>query len=92
MRTVQPITIIKGFLPVAESFGIFNINLGFTEYLRAETSGQAFPNCSFHHWEEMTENPLATSENRVVKIVTDIRKRKGLKPEIPPIDNFRDKL
>lgn len=80
-----PITTIKGFLPVAESFG-------FTEYLRAETSGQAFPNCSFHHWEEMTENPLATSENRVVKIVTDIRKRKGMKPEVPPVDEYRDKL
>jgi elongation factor 2 len=85
MMPGAPITIIKGFLPVAESFG-------FTEYLRAETSGQAFPNCSFHHWEEMTENPLATSENRVTKIIGEIRKRKGLKPEVPPIDNFRDKL
>jgi len=80
-----PITMIKGFLPVAESFG-------FTEYLRAETSGQAFPNCSFHHWQEMTENPLSTTENRVTKIVADIRKRKGLKPEVPPVDEYRDKL
>lgn len=40
----------------------------------------------------MTENPLAATENRVTKIVGDIRKRKGLKPEVPPIDEFRDKL
>lgn len=85
MQSGAPITMIRGYLPVAESFG-------FTEYLRAETSGQAFPNCSFHHWQEMTENPLATVENRVTKIVADIRKRKGLKPDVPPIDDFRDKL
>lgn len=40
----------------------------------------------------MTENPLATTENRVVKIVSEIRKRKGLKPEVPPVDEYRDKL
>jgi hypothetical protein len=40
----------------------------------------------------MGDNPLSTTENRVTKIVGEIRKRKGLKAEIPPIDEFRDKL
>jgi len=37
---------IKAFLPVAESFG-------FTQALRAATSGRAFPQCVFDHWEQM---------------------------------------
>lgn len=40
----------------------------------------------------MTENPLSLTENRVTKIVGDIRKRKGLKVEVPNVDEFRDKL
>ena len=39
-----PLVMIKAFLPVAESFG-------FTQALRAATSGRAFPQCVFDHWE-----------------------------------------
>lgn len=31
-------------------------------------------------------------ESKVGKIVQDIRKRKGLKEGIPPLDNYLDKL
>ena len=44
---------MKAYLPVAESFG-------FTAYLREKTSGQAFPNCVFDHWEKVSgslDNP-----------------------------------
>lgn len=75
---------LKGFLPVAESFG-------FTEYLREQTSGKAFPSLSFHHWEALHDNPLSKTENRVTKIVTAIRKRKGLKEQIPLLEELRDK-
>lgn len=60
--------------------------------MRAETSGQAFPNCSFHHWEIMTSSPMSTTENNVTKIVGEIRKRKGMKVELPPLDEYKDKL
>jgi len=46
-----PQTLIKAYLPVSESFG-------FTTFLRANTAGQAFPNCSFHHWDLLPGNPL----------------------------------
>ena len=43
-RPGTPIYNIKVHLPVIESFG-------FTGTLRAATSGQAFPQCVFDHWE-----------------------------------------
>ena len=79
-----PLVMIKAYLPVAESFG-------FTQALRAATSGRAFPQCVFDHWEELSGNPFeATSQ--AGKIVADIRKRKGLKEGIPTLDTFVDKL
>merc|ERR1739849_1556 len=64
-----PITQIRAYLPVSESFG-------FTGYLSSHTAGQAFPSCSFHHYATMESNPLAEVENQVKKIVTDTRVRK----------------
>lgn len=56
-----PLTCIKAFLPVAESFG-------FTGYLRSNTAGQAFPSSVFHHWDMLPGDPLG-EENQVVEIV-----------------------
>ena len=75
---------IKAFLPVAESFG-------FTQALRAATSGRAFPQCVFDHWEELGGDPLEAN-SMANNVALGIRKRKGLKPEIPGLDNFIDKL
>merc|ERR1712110_1042264 len=80
-----PITMIRAFLPVSESFG-------FTSYLRSHTAGQAFPNCSFHHWGVCSGNPLSDSDNPIKTVVLDIRKRKGLKDELPTVDQYADKL
>ena len=79
-----PLVMLKAFLPVAESFG-------FVQALRAATSGRAFPQCVFDHWEELGGDPYEAG-TQGGKIVADIRKRKGLKPEIPSLDNFTDKL
>lgn len=46
-RPGTPIFNLKAHLPVIESFG-------FTSTLRAATSGQAFPQCVFDHWETMS--------------------------------------
>lgn len=79
-----PLVIVKAYLPVAESFG-------FTQHLRTTTSGRAFPQCVFDHWEQIMTDPFdATS--KAGQIVEAIRKRKGLKPGIPALDNFIDKL
>jgi elongation factor 2 len=78
-----PLFMIKAYLPVAESFG-------FTGDLRSNTSGQAFPQCVFDHWQMMQGNPLEVG--RAMDIVKGIRKRKGLKEDIPTLDNYLDRL
>jgi len=79
-----PLVNMKAHLPVGESFG-------FTQALRAATSGRAFPQCVFDHWEQMSGDPLEAG-SKANSIVEEIRKRKGLKPGIPALDNFIDKL
>jgi len=75
---------VKAHLPVNESFG-------FTADLRSQTGGQAFPQCVFDHWQIMAGDPF-DSQSKPGVIVTETRKRKGLKEGIPPLDNFMDKL
>jgi len=79
-----PMYTVKAYLPVMESFG-------FTAELRAATSGQAFPQCVFDHWQCFPGNPLIPEDKPGV-IVAETRKRKGLKEGIPALDNFLDKL
>jgi elongation factor 2 len=79
-----PMFQIKAYLPVNESFG-------FDSDLRAATSGQAFPQCVFDHWQTMESDPLEEN-SQAFKIVTTTRKRKGLSEFVPPLDRFLDKL
>jgi elongation factor 2 len=79
-----PLFNIKAYLPVNESFG-------FTSDLRAATSGQAFPQCVFDHWQMMNWDPME-SGSRTYDIVMGIRKRKGLKEELPELSRYLDKL
>uniref|UniRef100_A0A7S0VAR1 Tr-type G domain-containing protein n=1 Tax=Hemiselmis tepida TaxID=464990 RepID=A0A7S0VAR1_9CRYP len=83
-RFGTPIFNIKAYLPVQESFG-------FTADLRAATSGQAFPQCVFDHWQIIQGDPLEKSD-KTSELVSGIRKRKGLKEEIPGVENYYDKL
>lgn len=77
-------SILRAFLPVAESFG-------FTKALRAKTNGKAFPNCAFDHWEVKSGNALDPAD-KLGKIILDIRKRKGLKVSMPELSSYLDKL
>lgn len=79
-----PLVIMKAFLPVAESFG-------FTQALRAATSGRAFPQCVFDHWEQMTADPMEEG-TKAFELVEKIRLRKGLRAGVPALENFVDKL
>ena len=79
-----PLVIMKAFLPVAESFG-------FTALLREKTSGKAFPNCVFDHWEAL-EGDAFKAESSLAILVKKIRLRKGLKENVPDISNYLDKL
>jgi elongation factor 2 len=70
------LTIITGYIPVAETFGM-------TTEMRSKTSGNAFWQCTFDHWEK-------TPEKVTLETIKQIRKRKGLPPEIPSTDKFID--
>lgn len=83
-RIGTPMSNIRAHLPVLESFG-------FTADLRANTGGQAFPQCVFDHWKLLTGNPL-TPGNKCHEIVNDVRKRKSLGEEFPTLDKYLDKL
>jgi elongation factor 2 len=79
-----PLYNLKAYLPVAESFG-------FTAALREATGGKAFPQCQFHHWQIIDEDPYDVN-SKVHQIVKNIRKRKGLKEDLPIFDDYNDKL
>ena len=101
--TGTPMFIVKAYLPVNESFGkikkkrkknlnvIYFLFIGFTADLRSNTGGQAFPQCVFDHWQILNQDPFDES-SKIRQIVNDIRKRKGLKEGIPPLDDYYDKL
>ncbi|ELR15276.1 eukaryotic translation elongation factor 2, putative [Acanthamoeba castellanii str. Neff] len=82
-RPGTPLYNVKAYLPVMESFG-------FTADLRSATSGQAFPQCVFDHWQVIQGDPLVPGKPQEIVLAT--RKRKGLALEIPPLDRFLDKL
>jgi elongation factor 2 len=79
-----PMFVVKAYLPVNESFG-------FTADLRSNTGGQAFPQCIFDHWQVLPGCPLSdgTKPNQIVE---ECKKRKGLKPGPPSLDNYLDKM
>ena len=79
-----PLVIMKAFLPVAESFG-------FTAFLREKTAGQAFPNCVFDHWETI-EGDITNKDSKLAKLIVTVRSRKGLKAELPSLNDYYDKL
>jgi elongation factor 2 len=71
-----PVTMIKGFIPVSETFGL-------SADMRSATSGHAFWQTQFDHWEKVPES-LA------MDVIAEIRKRRGLPEEIPKANKFID--
>lgn len=76
---------MKGYLPVAESFG-------FSQALAAATSGSAFSQLSFDHWQLLDGGDFKDPLSRLGKQVNAIRVRKNLAPELPPLDRYLDRL
>jgi len=70
------ITMITGYIPVAETIGL-------SAEMRSSTSGHVFWQSTFDHWERVPEKIAA-------EIIKQIRIRKGLPPEIPKPDKFVD--
>jgi elongation factor 2 len=83
-RPGTPMFTIKAYLPVMESFG-------FNGDLRQATGGQAFPQAVFDHWEIMNGSPIDKG-SKIEEMVKAIRTRKGLKPDVPALDTYYDKL
>ncbi|KAL7417407.1 P-loop containing nucleoside triphosphate hydrolase protein [Mrakia frigida] len=83
-RVGTPMFTMKAYLPVAESFG-------FNAALREATGGQAFPQAVFDHWALMNGTPIEKG-SKLETLAISIRTRKGLKPDVPTLDNFYDKL
>lgn len=69
-------TKVTGYIPVAEAFGL-------SAEMRSATSGHAFWQTQFDHWEKVPES-LA------LEVVNGIRERRGLSPEIPKPSKFID--
>jgi len=71
---------LKAHLPVSESFG----------FIADMRSHSATARMLFDHWTTMEGSPLQKG-SRVEELVTAIRARKGMKPQIPSLDLFLDK-
>jgi elongation factor 2 len=84
-RVGTPLFTVKAYLPVMESFG-FNADL------RAATSGQAFPQMVFDHWQILPGGSPLKADSLPGQIVTKMRVRKGLKDVVPGYENYYDKL
>ena len=70
------LTVITGFIPVSETFG-------FSKELRTTTSGRAFWQMFFDHWEKM-------SQKQALEVIVGLRKQKGLVPEVPKPEKFME--
>ena len=79
-----PLCKVTAFLPVQASFG-------FTQLLRQNTSGTAFPQMIFSHWQEVNGNPLEEG-SQANEFCVQVRSRKGLKDTLPVFGDFYDKL
>jgi len=84
-RPGTPLFNIKAYLPVNESFG-------FTADLRSNTGGQAFPQSVFDHWQVLPGGSPIDATTKTGAIVTEMRKRKGIKEQVPDYTNYYDKL
>merc|ERR1712127_933742 len=83
-REGTPLVQVKAHLPVAESFG-------FVSALRKDTSGQAFPQCVFDHWENL-QGDCMQEGTKMQDLILQIRKRKNIKVEMPKLGDYLDKL
>jgi len=86
-RPGTPLTKVKAFLPVLESFG-------FTGLLRQNTSGQAFPQMIFSHWARLAGDCYEgdPKPSQAHTVCMEVRRRKGMKEGLPEFADYYDKL
>ncbi|EEP81661.1 elongation factor 2 [Uncinocarpus reesii 1704] len=84
-RPGTPLFTVKAYLPVNESFG-------FSADLRSATSGQAFPQSVFDHWQILPGGSPLDPSTKPGQVVQEMRKRKGIKEIVPGVENYYDKL
>ncbi|MEM2454979.1 MAG: elongation factor EF-2 [Candidatus Bathyarchaeia archaeon] len=72
----EDIMLVKAELPVAESFGL-------ADEIRSSTQGRAFWATQFSRW-------APVPDSMQIDVITQIRKRKGLSPEIPKPEEYCD--
>ncbi|KAG2473287.1 MAG: Elongation factor 2 [Nitrosopumilales archaeon] len=77
MQQKGVVSIVIGEVPASETFDLSQI-------LRGQTAGKAMWNTHFKAWSEVPKS-LQT------QVITDLRKRKGLAPDPPGINEFIDK-
>lgn len=83
-RPGTPLLNFTAFLPVLESFT-------FTPKLREATSGQAFPQMIFSHYEQIPGNSLVEG-TQANDIIMEVRKRKGMKNVMPEIGQYHERV
>jgi elongation factor 2 len=83
-RSGTPLCQVKAYLPVLESFN-------FTNILRQNTSGQAFPQMIFSHW-QLLNGDILEEGSKANELCVAVRKRKGLKDGLPKFADYYDKI
>merc|ERR1719247_3974807 len=79
-REGTPLRQVKAHLPVAESFG-------FVSALRQATSGQAFPQCVFDHWDALPGDVFQEG-GKMQELILNVRKRKNIKVSMPALGDY----
>ena len=79
-----PLHSLRAYLPVAFSFG-------FSTELRSETSGRAFPQCGFSHWQLVDDDPCQPL-GRGAQVVRETRARKNMSVGVPPLETYLDTM
>ncbi|CAB4294291.1 unnamed protein product [Prunus armeniaca] len=90
---LEPVYLVEIQAPeqtVSGIYGVLNQKRGHV-FQEMQRPGQAFPQCVFDHWEMMMSDPLEAG-SQASQLVTDIRKRKGLKEQMTPLSEFEEKL
>lgn len=75
---------VKAHVPVNESSGL-------SGELQGLTSGKAFMQCSFAHWQLVPGDPFDV-ESKAGHVCAHVRRVKGLRPNLPLLNDYLDKL
>lgn len=75
---------IRAHMPVNESNGVVG-------ELQGVTSGKAFMQCSFDHWQKMPGDPF-DSASKAGQVCQQVRQLKGLRQDMPLLSDYLDTL